>query len=520
MDGILRHSPHPDACRVLTPEAAALLARLHHDFEPERRALLAARVERQRRFDAGERPDFLAETAPLRRDDWRVPPAPPGLVDRRVEITGPVDRKMMINALNSGARVFMADFEDAFSPTWENVIAGQINLQDAVRGVLELETSDRVYRVGDNPATLVVRPRGWHLTERHVSIDGDAKGFTVGGERISASLFDTGLYLFHNAREALARGFGPYLYLPKLENRHEARLWREVLVAIEDALHLERGSIRVTVLIETITAAFEMEEILHELRDHICGLNAGRWDYIFSVAKRFHASPGFVLPDRARVTMTVPFMRAYTELLVKTCHRRGAHAIGGMAAFIPNRRRPDVTETAIAKVADDKRREAGDGFDGTWVAHPDLVPTALAEFDAVLGERPHQLERQRPEVTVGAADLLTIDSPEDGISRGRSRHQRLGGASLSRLVAGGQRRRGHRRPHGGRRHGGDQSRPGLAVGPSRRSDDGRQRCPHPRHGGRRPLAPRRARDPARHRWLGWRPRRARPRALRRGGARR
>jgi malate synthase len=417
MDGILRYSPHPDAHRVLTPEAAEFLARLHHDFEPERRALLAARMERQQRFDAGERPGFLPQTAALRSGDWRVRPAPPGLVDRRVEITGPVDRKMMINALNSGARVFMADFEDAFSPTWENVLAGQINLRDAVRGILELETADRVYRVGEHPATLVVRPRGWHLTEKHCTVDGDDKGFTVGGERVSAALFDAGLYLFHNAHETLARGFGPYLYLPKLENHREARLWREVLVAIEDALGLQRGSIRVTVLIETITAAFEMEEILYELRDHICGLNAGRWDYIFSVAKRFHADPRFVLPDRARVTMTVPFMRSYTELLVSTCHRRGAHAIGGMAAFIPNRRKPDVTRAAIERVADDKRREAGDGFDGTWVAHPDLVPTAMAEFDAVLGERPHQLNRQPSEVAVDAENLLTVDRPGDGITR-------------------------------------------------------------------------------------------------------
>ena len=272
----------------------------------------------------------------------------------------------------------MADFEDANSPTWANVLEGQRNLVDAVRGSIELETAERTYRLGENPATLVVRPRGWHLFEKH---------FTVDGVAVSASLFDAGLYLFHNARESINRGFGPYFYLPKLESHEEARLWDEVLARCEDELDLPRGSVRVTVLIETITAAFEMDEILYELRDHICGLNAGRWDYIFSIAKRFHADPAFVLADRAMVTMTVPFMRAYTELLVKTCHDRGAHAIGGMAAFIPNRKKPDVTERALEKVADDKRREAGDGFDGTWVAHPDLVPTALAEFDAVLGAR-------------------------------------------------------------------------------------------------------------------------------------
>jgi malate synthase len=337
-----------------------------------------------------------------------VPEAPKTLADRRVEITGPVERKMMINALNSGAKVFMADFEDANSPTWDNVMAGQVNLQDAVRGVIELVSGEKTYRLAAETATLVVRPRGWHLPEKH---------FLVDGEPISASLFDFGLYVFHNGRESLSRGFGPYFYLPKLEGHLEARLWNDAMFAAEDALGLDRGSIRATVLIETITAAFEMDEILYELRDHICGLNAGRWDYIFSVAKRFHADSAFVLPDRSLVTMTSPFMRAYTELLVKTCHRRGAHAIGGMSAFIPNRRKPEVTEAALAKVTDDKRREAADGFDGTWVAHPDLVETALAEFDAVLGDRPNQLERQRPEVHVGPARLLEVTRPEDGISR-------------------------------------------------------------------------------------------------------
>jgi malate synthase len=401
-------APHSDASRVLAPQAVEYVVDLHHRFDGRRRQLLAARAERQARFDAGERPDFLPETEDVRNGGWTVPEAPKALRDRRVEITGPVERKMMINALNSGARVFMADFEDANSPTWDNVMAGQVNLQDAVRGVIELTTPEKSYRLNEETATLVVRPRGWHLTEKH---------FTVDGERISASLFDFGLYVFHNGREALNRGFGPYLYLPKLEGHLEARLWNDVMCAAEDAMALDRGSIRATVLIETITAAFEMDEILCELRDHICGLNAGRWDYIFSVAKRFHTDAAFVLPDRAQVTMTSPFMRAYTELLVKTCHKRGAHAIGGMSAFIPNRRKPEVTEAALAKVTDDKRREAADGFDGTWVAHPDLVPTAQAEFDAVLGDRPNQLERQRPEVHVGPARLLEVTRPEGSVTR-------------------------------------------------------------------------------------------------------
>jgi malate synthase len=399
---------HPDAERVLTPGAVEFMVGLHRRFQARRLELLEMRAERQARFDAGERPDFLPETVQVRNGEWLVPEAPKALSDRRVEITGPVDRKMMINALNSGAKVFMADFEDANSPTWGNVLTGQVNLQDAVRGTINLVTPDKSYRLNDETATLVVRPRGWHLTEKH---------FTIDGERISASLFDFGLYVFHNGRESLSRGFGPYFYLPKLEGHLEARLWNDVMFAAEEALNLDRGSIRATVLIETITAAFEMDEILFELRDHICGLNAGRWDYIFSIAKRFHTDAAFVLPDRSLVTMTSPFMRAYTELLVKTCHRRGAHAIGGMAAFIPNRRKPEVTEAALAKVTEDKRREAGDGFDGTWVAHPDLVPTAQSEFDAVLGDRPNQLDRQRPEVFVGPARLLTIDRPADSITR-------------------------------------------------------------------------------------------------------
>ncbi|HEY2657469.1 MAG TPA: malate synthase A [Solirubrobacteraceae bacterium] len=406
---IVTFTPHRAAGRILTPRAVDFLVALHDRFEPDRRELLEARDERQARFDAGERPDFLTETAEVRDSDWTVASAPTALTDRRVEITGPVDRKMVINAMNSGANVFMADFEDANSPTWANVLSGQVNLSDAVLGTIEVVTDDKSYRLRTDGqlATPVVRPRGWHLVEKH---------FTVDGEPISASLFDFGLYVFHNGWEALERGYGPYFYLPKLEGHLEARLWNEVMLAAEDALGLDSGAIRATVLIETITAAFEMEEILYELRDRVCGLNAGRWDYIFSIAKRFHVDPAFVLPDRATVTMTVPFMRAYTELLVKSCHRRGAHAIGGMAAFIPNRRKPEVTEAALRKVAEDKRREAGDGFDGTWVAHPDLVPTAKAEFDYVLGQAPNQLSRQRGEVEVTADQLLAIDPPADGMT--------------------------------------------------------------------------------------------------------
>jgi malate synthase len=402
--------PHAATDQVLTPRAVDFLVALHTRFEATRRDLLADREIRQARFDHGERPDFLPETAGVRSGTWRVATAPRGLERRRVEITGPVDRKMVINALNSNADVFMADFEDANSPTWDNVLAGQLNLSDAVRGSIELVSDEKTYklRADGKIATPVVRPRGWHLTEKH---------FLVDGEAISASLFDFGLYVFHNGWETLERGFGPYFYLPKLEGHLEARLWNEVMGSAEEALGLSHGSIRATVLIETITAAFEMDEILYELRDRVCGLNAGRWDYIFSIAKRFHTDPAFVLPDRAMVTMTTPFMRAYSELLVKTCHRRGAHAIGGMAAFIPNRRKPEVTEAALAKVAEDKRREAGDGFDGTWVAHPDLVPTAKAEFDAVLGDAPNQLSRQRPDVEISAAELLSVSRPEGWVTR-------------------------------------------------------------------------------------------------------
>jgi malate synthase len=386
---------------VLSPDALAFVAKLQRELGPTRAELLARRQRRQAELDGGALPDFLPETEGVRTGDWRVTPAPRDLQDRRVEITGPVERKMMINALNSGASVFMADFEDACSPTWANIVAGQQNVADAVRGTISLETPEKSYRLNEETATLVVRPRGWHLVERHVEVD---------GEPVSASLFDFGLTFFHNAREQLQRGTGPYFYLPKLESHLEARLWNTAFELAQEELGVPRGSIRATVLIETILAAFEMDEILFELREHSAGLNAGRWDYIFSAIKKLR-SRGQVLPDRAQVTMTVPFMRAYTELLVATCHRRGAHAIGGMAAFIPSRRDPQVNETALSRVREDKVREAGSGFDGTWVAHPDLVPVAREEFDRVLGERPNQVDRLRDDVSVTAEQLLDLRIP-------------------------------------------------------------------------------------------------------------
>ena len=390
----------PSSAEILTPEALAFVAELHRSFNPRRLELLGARQERQARLDAGELPDFLPETAEVRAGSWQVAPTPPDLDDRRVEITGPAEAKMMINALNSGAKVFMADLEDALSPTWDNVVGGQVALRDAVRRELTFSNPDgKAYKLNDEIATLVVRPRGWHLDEAHVTVDGSP---------VSASLFDFGLYVFHNAAERLARGTAPYFYLPKLESHLEARLWNDVFVLAQDRLGVPRGSIRATVLIETILAAFEMDEILYELREHASGLNAGRWDYIFSLIKKFHDRSDFTLPDRAQVTMAVPFMRAYTQLLVQICHRRSAHAIGGMSAFIPNRREPDVTANALEQVRIDKQREAGDGFDGTWVAHPDLVPVAAALFDEILGERPNQRERMRPDVVASASDLLSV----------------------------------------------------------------------------------------------------------------
>jgi malate synthase len=380
----------PGSGDVLTKEALAFVELLHRELGPRRDELLELRKQR-----VGS-PSFLEETRSIRASDWQVAPPPADLLDRRVEITGPVDRKMMINALNSGARVFMADFEDSCSPTWQNVVEGQRNLSDAVRGTISFDTAEKSYRLGDETATLVVRPRGWHLVERHLVID-DAP--------VSASLFDFGLACFHNAREQLERGTGPYFYLPKIESHLEARLWNSAFELAERELGLPHAAIRATVLIETILAAFEMNEILWELRERSAGLNAGRWDYIFSAIKKL----GAVLPDRAQVTMAVPFMRAYTELLVATCHRREAHAIGGMAAFIPSRRDADVNAAALAKVREDKVRESTDGFDGTWVAHPDLVPLATEIFDGVLGTKPHQVERKREDVSVSPEQLVDFD---------------------------------------------------------------------------------------------------------------
>jgi len=387
---------------VLTSDALEFLTELEREFRDRRAELLARRAERLARLAAGELPDFLSETASVREGDWRIAPFPEEIADRRVEITGPVDRKMVINALNSGARVFMADFEDANSPTWENCIDGQRNLTDALDRTISLDTGEKRYALHDEVAVLFVRPRGWHLEERHFAVD---------GAPASASLFDFGLYFLRNHGRN-----GRYLYLPKLESRHEARLWDDVFRFAQDRLGVPRGTIKATVLIETILAAFEMDEILHELREHSAGLNAGRWDYIFSVIKKLGHRPEFVLPDRADVTMAVPFMRAYCELLVRTCHRRGAHAMGGMAAFIPSRRDPEVNAIALEKVREDKDREASQGFDGTWVAHPDLVPVALESFDRVLGERPNQIERQRDDREIRSADLLDIASTPGSIT--------------------------------------------------------------------------------------------------------
>lgn len=385
---------------ILTDDALAFVAELHHMFNDRRLDLLATRAERQEGLDLGAGFDFLSETEHVRRQDWTVRPAPVDLLDRRCEITGPTDRKMVINALNSGAKVFMSDFEDSNSPTWSNLVGGQVNLYDAIRRQIDF-TADtgKSYSLSENTASLMVRPRGWHLDESGIEVD---------GQPVSGSLFDFGLYFFHNAKELLARGSGPYFYLPKLESHLEARLWNDVFIHAQSRLGLDNGTIKATVLIETIPAAFEMEEILYELREHSAGLNAGRWDYIFSVIKKHRNTEGFVLPDRGQIGMTVPFMRAYTELLVQTCHKRGAFAMGGMAAFIPSRTDEEVNRLAFAKVGEDKEREAADGCDGTWVAHPDLVPVVTEIFDRVLGESPNQLSRQRPDVSVSAQELTAF----------------------------------------------------------------------------------------------------------------
>jgi malate synthase len=390
----------PDFEKVLTKEAVAFVADLQRRFNPRREELLAARIERQKRLDAGEKPDFLPETAKIRESDWTVAPLPQDILDRRVEITGPVDRKMIINALNCGANVFMADFEDASTPTWTNMVDGQFNLASAVHREIDYvdPQTGREYRLNDKTAVLFVRPRGWHLLEKHVTVD---------GVPMSGSLFDFGLYLFHNAKELLARGSGPYFYLPKMESHLEARLWNDVFVHAQDALGIPQKSIKATVLIETILATFEMDEILWELRDHSAGLNCGRWDYIFSFIKKFREQEWSILPDRAQVTMTAHFLRSYSQLLIKTCHRREVHAMGGMAAQIPIKNDAAANEAAMDRVRADKKREAGDGHDGTWVAHPGLVAIAKAEFDAVM-KGANQIARKRQDVHVDAADLIAM----------------------------------------------------------------------------------------------------------------
>ncbi len=408
MEGLEVLSRAPEATdAILTKEALAFVARLHRAFNPRRQELLAARAVRQKRFDAGELPGFLPETKAVREGTWKVAAAPPDLQKRWVEITGPVERKMMINALNSGASVFMADFEDSLSPTWTNVIQGQQNLKDAVRRMIAYTSPEgKEYRLNEEVATLLVRPRGWHLPEKHVLVD---------GAPVSASLFDFGLYLFHNGYALKERGTGPYFYLPKMESHLEARLWNDVFTAAQKDLSIPHGTIRATILIETLPAAFEMDEILFELKDHMSGLNAGRWDYLFSLIKKLRAHAA-VLPDRAQVTMTVPFMRAYSGLLVKTCHRRGAHAMGGMAPFIPTRKDAELNAKALAKVKADKDREISDGFDGTWVAHPDLVPTAWEVFEKDLGTKPNQKDRLREDVVADARALTDLAVPNGTIT--------------------------------------------------------------------------------------------------------
>jgi len=396
----LRGASGPRYGEILNEQTLAFLADLHRKFNPTRLALLKAREERQKHFDAGGLPDFLPETRAIREGEWRVAPIPADLLDRRVEITGPVDRKMVVNALNSGAKVFMADFEDANAPTWSNVVEGQLNLKDRWAGTIDFTDpqTGKAYKLNAKPAVLLVRPRGWHLPEEHLLVD---------GEPISGSLFDFGLYFHLNAKVTIARGSGPYFYLPKLESHREARLWNDVFVHAEKALGLPVGTIKATVLIETLPAAFEMDEILYELRDHMAGLNCGRWDYIFSFIKTLRNNPAYLLPDRGQVVMGKAFLKAYSELLIKTCHRRGAFAMGGMAAQIPDRRNPAINEAAFAKVRADKEREANAGHDGTWVAHPDLVPVAAEVFDRLMPQ-PNQLDRRRDDVEAGQAELLAV----------------------------------------------------------------------------------------------------------------
>jgi len=398
--GIEITSPINDTfAAILTPDALAFVAKLERSFRDQREELLQRRIERQAAIDSGQMPDFLPETAHIRESDWTIAPAPAPLQDRRVEITGPVDRKMIINALNSGAKVFMADFEDANSPSWDNNIEGHINLRDAINRTITFTSADgKDYRLNDEIATLLVRPRGWHLPEKHLLVD---------GREVPGGLFDFGLFFFHNAKDLVAQGYGPYFYLPKLESHREARLWNDVFVLAQRELGLPQGTIKATVLIETILAAFEMDEILYELRDHSAGLNCGRWDYIFSAIKKRRNDPRFILPDRALVRMTTPFMRSYSLLCIETCHRRGVHAMGGMSAYIPVKNDPEANEKAFAEVRADKEREATDGHDGTWVAHPGLVPVAREVFDRIMPQ-PNQIGRQRENITKSAAGLPAL----------------------------------------------------------------------------------------------------------------
>jgi malate synthase len=406
-EGMQIHAPIlPGFETILTEPALALVAKLHRAFEPRRQQLLAARAQRSKRLDAGERPDFLPETRAIREGDWKIAALPKALQRRRVEITGPVDAKMVINAFNSGADSYMTDFEDSNSPLWANQIQGQINLGQAIRRTLTLAQNGKTYKLNDRIATLQVRPRGWHLDEKHVLVD---------GQRVHGGIFDFALFMFHNAKEQIARGAGPYFYLPKIESHLEARLWNDVFVMTQNELGLPQGTIKATVLIETILAAFEMDEILYELREHSAGLNAGRWDYIFSCIKKFKLDSGFCLADRSQITMRVPFMEAYALLLLKTCHHRGAPAIGGMNAQIPVKNDPVLNQRAVDAVRSDKSSAARDGYDGAWVAHPGLVEPAMQEFVAVLGDRPHQWSKQRDDVKVSAAELLNF-KPETPIT--------------------------------------------------------------------------------------------------------
>lgn len=417
----------PEFAQVLTAEALEFVAKLSRKFEGRRQELLAARVARAQRLEAGEKPDFLKETEHVRKSDWVVAKLPKDLECRRVEITGPVDRKMVINALNSGADSYMTDFEDSNTPNWFNQIQGQINLGDAIRRRIDFESGGKQYKLADKPATLLVRPRGWHLDEKHVEVD---------GKRISGGIFDFGLFFFHNAKELLSRDSGPYFYLPKMESHLEARLWNDIFVMAQNELGIPQGTIRATVLIETIVAAFEMDEILYELQDHSGGLNAGRWDYIFSCIKKFKNDKNFCLANRAEVKMTSPFMRAYALLLLKTCHRRGAPAIGGMSALIPIKNDAAANEKALAGVRSDKARDAGDGYDGGWVAHPGLVPIAMEEWKKVLGDKPNQIGKQRPDVNVAASDLMNFQPEAPITEQGLSYNINVGIHYLGSWLAG------------------------------------------------------------------------------------